>query len=98
MGSLGVPWSLGGPTPHVLLQGGMGGYSNTMNDLSKLLETHTQQNVRLRDQNTEMATRMGSLVGETEKRDLVVAGMQQEAMLQIQLLQHQVSRQPTLLV
>lgn len=76
----------------------MGGYSNTMNDLSKLLETHTQQNVRLRDQNTEMATRMGSLVGETEKRDLVVAGMQQEAMLQIQLLQHQVSRQPTLLV
>ena len=62
-----------------------------MNDLSKLLETHTEQNTRLRDQNNEMASRMGSLVGETEKRDQVVAGMQKEAMLQIELLQHQVS-------
>jgi len=73
-------------------EGGIGGYSTTMNDLSKLLETHTEQNTRLRDQNNEMASRMGSLVGETEKRDQVVAGMQKEAMLQIELLQHQVQK------
>ena len=69
-----------------------------MNDLSKLLETHTEQNTRLRDQNNEMASRMGSLVGETEKRDQVVAGMQKEAMLQIELLQHQVSGRLNLLI
>ena len=43
----------------------MGGYNNTMTDLSNLLETHTAQNSRLRDQNAQMASKMGELVGET---------------------------------
>ena len=40
----------------------MGGYNNTMTDLSNLLETHTAQNSRLRDQNAQMASKMGELV------------------------------------
>ena len=42
----------------------MGGYNNTMTDLSNLLETHTAQNSRLRDQNAQMASKMGELVAE----------------------------------
>jgi hypothetical protein len=70
----------------------MGGYTATMTDLSALLSTHTEQNSRLRDQNTVMAERMTGLVGETEKRDKLVASMQEEASLQITLLQHQVQK------
>ena len=39
----------------------MGGYNSTMTDLSNLLETHTAQNSRLRDQNAQMASKMGGL-------------------------------------
>ena len=35
-------------------QENMGGYDTTMTDLSKLLETHTAQNTRLRDQNAQV--------------------------------------------
>ena len=71
-------------------QENMGGYNTTMTDLSTLLETHTAQNSRLRDQNAQMASKMGELVGETEKRDQMVASLHEEAQLQIVLLQHQV--------
>ena len=37
-------------------QENMGGYNTTMTDLSKLLETHTAQNTRLRDQNAQVVT------------------------------------------
>merc|ERR1711874_818665 len=70
----------------------MGGYNNTMTDLSNLLETHTAQNSRLRDQNAQMASKMGELVGETEKRDEMVKSLHEEAQLQIVLLQHQVQK------
>merc|ERR1712192_240702 len=70
----------------------MGGYNTTMTDLSNLLETHTAQNSRLRDQNAQMASKMGELVGETEKRDEMVKGLHEEAQLQIVLLQHQVQK------
>merc|ERR1712001_261213 len=70
----------------------MGGYNNTMTDLSNLLETHTAQNSRLRDQNAQMASKMGELVGETEKRDQMVQSLHEEAQLQIVLLQHQVQK------
>merc|ERR1712032_414127 len=70
----------------------MGGYNSTMTDLSNLLETHTAQNSRLRDQNAQMASKMGELVGETEKRDEMVKGLHEEAQLQIVLLQHQVQK------
>merc|ERR1719234_759631 len=63
-----------------------------MTDLSNLLETHTAQNSRLRDQNAQMASKMGVLVGETEKRDEMVKGLHEEAQLQIVLLQHQVQK------
>ena len=68
----------------------MGGYNNTMTDLSNLLETHTAQNSRLREQNAQMASKMGELVGETEERDKMVQNLHEEAQLQIVLLQHQV--------
>merc|ERR1719204_2540632 len=55
----------------------MGGYNTTMTDLSKLLETHTAQNTRLRDQNAQMANKMGELVGETEQRDAMVAKLRE---------------------
>ena len=74
----------------IYFQENMGGYNTTMTDLSTLLETHTAQNSRLRDQNAQMASKMGELVGETEKRDQMVASLHEEAQLQIVLLQHQV--------
>ena len=37
-------------------QENMGGYNTTMTDLSKLLETHTAQNTRLRDQNAQVVS------------------------------------------
>lgn len=73
-------------------QAGMGGYSSTMTDLSNLLETHTEQNTRLRDQNTDMAQRMGELIGESEKRDKYITQSQTEAKLHITLLEHQVQK------
>merc|ERR1712181_19487 len=63
----------------------MGGYNTTMTDLSNLLETQ-------RAQNAQMASKMGELVGETEKRDEMVKGLHEEAQLQIVLLQHQVQK------
>jgi len=73
-------------------QAGMGGYTNTMTELSSLLETHTEQNNRLREQNTGMAEKMGQLIGDAEKRDEFITKCQTEAQLQITLLQHQVQK------
>merc|ERR1719370_1247314 len=53
-----------------------------MTDLSNLLETHTAQNSRLRDQNAQMASKM----------DEMVKSLHEEAQLQIVLLQHQVQK------
>jgi len=68
------------------------GYQNTMSDLSDLLETHTGQNVRLRDENTGMAEKLTILVQETAKREKQMEGRTTEYQLQIQLLEHQVQK------
>jgi len=73
-------------------QESMGGYGNTMNELSTLLETHTDQNTRLRDQNGAMSDQMTSLVEETEKRESQIQRMQMEFQLQLKLLEHQVTK------
>jgi len=73
-------------------QAGMGGYTSTMTELSSLLETHTAQNSKLRDQNTGMGEQMKKLINESEKRDEYVKRVSTEAQLQITLLQHQVQK------
>lgn len=73
-------------------EAGIGGYSDTMTELSSLLETHTAQNSRLRDENTGMGEQMRQLIGESEKRDEYITRCQTEARLQITLLQHQVQK------
>jgi len=73
-------------------QESMGGYNNTMAELSTLLENHTGQNSKLRDQNGEMSEQMVNLVKETEKREAQIQRMQTEFQLQLKLLEHQVTK------
>jgi len=73
-------------------QESMGGYNNTMTELSTLLENHTGQNSKLRDQNGEMSEQMINLVKETEKREAQIQRMQTEFQLQLKLLEHQVTK------
>jgi len=73
-------------------QDSMGGYNNTMTELSTLLENHTGQNSKLRDQNGEMSEQMVNLVKETEKREAQIQRMQTEFQLQLKLLEHQVTK------
>jgi len=68
------------------------GYQNTMTDLSTLLETHTGQNTRLRDENIGMAEKLNILVQETAKREKQIESKNTEYQLQIQLLEHQVQK------
>ena len=63
-----------------------------MTELSSLLETHTGQNSRLRDQNGEMSEQMTSLLKETTKREGQIERMQTEFQLQMKLLEHQVTK------
>merc|ERR1712106_141376 len=70
----------------------MGGYQNTMSELSVLLETHKEKNTSLKDQNGEMSDQMLLLVNETEKREGQIEKMQMEFQLQIKLLEHQVAK------
>merc|ERR1719186_1456331 len=70
----------------------MGGYQNTMSELSVLLETDKEKNTSLRDQNGEMSDQMLLLVNETEKREGQIEKMQMEFQLQIKLLEHQVPK------
>merc|ERR1739838_789158 len=70
----------------------MGGYQNTMSELSVLLETDKEKNTSLRDQNGEMADQVLLLVNETEKREGQIEKMQMEFQLQIKLLEHQVAK------
>jgi len=67
-------------------------YTVTMGEITTLLETHTDHNTRLRDENSGMATSMMTLVQEGEKREKVIEGRLQEYRLQIQLLEHQVTK------
>eukprot|EP00092_Neocalanus_flemingeri_P007036 GFUD01007599.1.p1 GENE.GFUD01007599.1~~GFUD01007599.1.p1 ORF type:complete len:360 (+),score=139.28 GFUD01007599.1:57-1136(+) len=70
----------------------MGGYQNTMGELSVLLETHQEKNTSLKDQNVNMSDQMTLLVKETEKREGQIQQMQMEFQLQLKLLEHQVAK------
>jgi len=67
-------------------------YQTTMQELSALLETHTGQNARLRDENVGMAESLKTLVEEGEKREKQIGNRLTEYELQIKLLEHQVTK------
>ncbi|XP_023335035.1 alpha-taxilin [Eurytemora carolleeae] len=67
-------------------------YQTTMNDLSTLLETHTGQNSRLRDENVGMAEKLKILCEEGEKREKTITHRLTEYQLQMKLLEHQVAK------
>jgi chromosome segregation ATPase len=67
-------------------------YQTTMNELSTLLETHTGQNSRLRDENVNMSDKLMQLCQDSEKRENQVQGRLTEYGLQIKLLEHQVMK------
>ena len=70
----------------------MGGYNETMTQISTLLETHTGQNSQLKDQNGEMSEQITNLLKETAKRETQIERMQTEFQLQLKLLEHQVTK------
>lgn len=70
----------------------MGGYTETMTELSTLLETHSGQNSKLKDQNGEMSEQITNLLKETSKRESQIERMQTEFQLQLKLLEHQVAK------
>jgi len=67
-------------------------YQTTMGELSTLLETHTGQNSRLRDENTGLGEKLTFLIQEGEKRENQFAHRLTEFQLQIKLLEHQVAK------
>merc|ERR1712025_204930 len=73
-------------------QESMGGYTETMTELSTLLETHSGQNSKLKDQNGEMSEQITNLLKETTKREGQIERMQTEFQLQLKLLEHQVAK------
>ena len=68
----------------------MGGYNETMSELSTLLDAHSGQNSKMKEQNGEMSEQMTTLLKETEKREAQIERMQTEYELQLKLLEHQV--------
>lgn len=67
-------------------------YQSTMGELSTLLETHTGQNSRLRDENVGLGEKLTFLIQEGEKRENQFAHRLTEFQLQIKLLEHQVTK------
>jgi chromosome segregation ATPase len=70
----------------------MKSYQSTMNELSTLLETHTGQNSRLRDENVSMAEKLTTLCEDSEKREGQVQARLKEYELQVKLLEAQVMK------
>jgi len=73
-------------------QDSMGGYNETMSELSTLLDAHSGQNSKMKEQNGEMSEQMTTLLKETEKREAQIERMQTEYELQLKLLEHQVAK------
>jgi len=67
-------------------------YTTTMGEITELLETHTNQNSRLRDENSGMAASMKTMCEESEKREKQIEHRMKDYQLQIQLLEHQVTK------
>ena len=64
----------------------MGGYSDTMGELSTLLETQSGQNNKLLTENTELSQHMGLLLEEAQKREKQFETIQTELTLQLKLM------------
>lgn len=71
---------------------GIGGYHDTMTELSSVLETQQGNNSSLKVQNGELADQMLDLVKETGERAGQIEKMQMEYELQITVLEHQVAK------
>jgi len=67
-------------------------YQSTMNELSSLLETHTDHNSRLRNENVGMADKLQQLCSDGEEREKLIVSRLKEYELQIELLGHQVMK------
>jgi len=68
------------------------GYQNTMTELSGLLETHTGQNARLKQENETMSSQLMEIIQANTKREEDVANLVKGYQLQITLLEHQVAK------
>merc|ERR1712029_788328 len=73
-------------------QGSMGGYSDTMGELSTLLETQSGQNNKLLTENTELSQHMGLLLEEAQKREKQFETIQTELTLQLKLMEAQLKK------
>jgi len=73
-------------------QESMGGYSETMGELSTLLETQAGQNDKLLSENTELSQHMSKLLEEAQKREKQFETVQTELQLQLQLLEAQLKK------
>ena len=73
-------------------QDSLGGYSETMGELSTLLETQSGQNNQLLTENTELSKHMGALLEEAQKREAQFETVQTELQLQLKLLEAQMKK------
>ena len=70
----------------------MGGYSDTMGELSTLLETQSGQNNKLLSENTELSQHMSQLLEEAQKREKQFETIQTELTLQLKLMEAQLKK------
>jgi len=68
------------------------GYSDTMGELSTLLETQSGQNNQLLTENNELSKHMGALLEEAQKREAQFETVQTELQLQLKLLEAQMKK------
>jgi len=73
-------------------QESQGGFSDTMGELSTLLETQSGQNKQLLTENTELSGHMGALLEEAQKREAQFETVQTELQLQLKLLEAQMKK------
>lgn len=73
-------------------QESVGGYSDTMGELSTLLETQSGQNKQLLTENTELSSHMGALLEEAQKREAQFETVQTELQLQLKLVEAQMKK------
>merc|ERR1719499_1760538 len=73
-------------------QDSLGGYSETMGELSTLLETQSGQNNQLLTENTELSQHMSKLLEEAQNREKQFETVQTELTLQLKLLEAQLKK------
>jgi len=73
-------------------QESQGGYSETMGELSTLLETQSGQNNQLLTENNELSKHMSALLEEAQKREAQFETVQTELQLQLKLLEAQMKK------